>query len=1001
MEALLLGGQQKSSVIAHRSLQAASPTVWIARTDGVITFLSQQWSDLTGRDLPEQRGSSFLDCLHPKDKERVRSIWQASVQSQQPFRTELRLRCADGSYRRCMACAEPAVHPEFDSDIDLAPWQEAEWLGTFTDVEPIREIQSKFVSDQEFLQSLIENLSDGIVACDENGILTIFNTACQEFHGLPALPLPAEKWAEHYDLFHSDGQTLLKTEEIPLFRALNGEAVSGVKMMIRPRRGKARMVLASGSPIYDHDGRRLGAVVAMRDITAYEQVEADLCKSEHRFRAIFNHTLQFTNLLEPDGTVIEANQTALDFGGFSAERVIGKLYWETSWWTHCTAAQEQVRQATVRAAQGRVVCFETTLLGAGATMPIDFSIKPVWDEVGNVILLIAEGRDITERKQASAEIDRLNATLEQRVAERTAQLEESNRHNELLLVRERAAKAEAESAIAELEVTNCRNEDLLQREHQARAEAEEATAAVRSYAERLGLATDAAKLGLWDLDCRTNLSIWNAQCQILLGYEPTQPERSHTDWERRLHPEDRERVKREKDRAAAEQTDFKIQYRILLPGGSLRWISAFGRFYYDAQGQSCRMIGILSDITDRKQAEEALAESEEQFRATFEQAAIGIGHVGVDGRWLRVNPKLCQITGYSPEELAQLTFQQITHPEDLNENLRLLKQLLGGETETYSLEKRYIRKDGSTVWIELTVALMRHSVQAVGETLGAPKYFISIIEDISERKQAREALQERAQELASLNVLITQAAALLEHRNQELDQFVHIVSHDLKAPLRAISNLSEWIESDLEGQLPPNSQQQLELLRVRAKRMESMINSLLVYARAGRQNAALETFDVAELLSEVIDSVDPPRSFSVQVKLPMPVLTTRRTLLNQVFSNLISNAVKHHTAPDGHLNIACSDRKNFYEFSVQDDGPGIASKNHKRVFEIFQTLSAQNSSESSGVGLAIVRKIVEAEEGSIWIESEVGGGATFFFTWPKIDSTSSPTTFEKVGKVSE
>ena len=876
-------------------------------------------------------------------------------------------------------------------------------------------------------------------------------------------------------------------------------------------------------------GQQLGAAVAMRDVSAYEQIEVDLCKSEHWFQAIFNQTLQFTSLLEPDGTVIEANQTVLDFGGFSAERVIGKLFWETPLWQHCVQAQAQVQQATARAAQGEVVCYETTLLGANATVPVDFSMKPVWDEVGNVILLIAEGRDITDLKQAYAEIDRLNATLEQRVAERTAQLEESNRSNGLLLERERQAKAEAEAAIAELERINCRNEDLLQRELQARTEAEEAVATVRSYAERLSLATDAANLGLWDLDCRTNVSIWNAQCQILLGYEPNEPNRTHQDWECRLSPEDRVRVKREKERAAAEQADFVTQYQILLPEGQMRWISAFGRFYYDDQKQPYRMIGIIADITDskraaqglqeseeryrtlvestsliiwntnsagelvsdqpswsgftgqqlrefggsgwldavhpadraqtleswskaverraqyriehrlrrhdgeyrymsvravpildsngdvrewigvhnditdRKQAEEALAESEEQFRATFEQAAIGIAHVGLEGQWLRVNRKLCQITGYSFAELSELTFQQITHPDDLEDNLQLLNQLLSGETETYSLEKRYIHKDGSTVWIELTVALMRGPAQSPNQSpnqssddaLGAPKYFISVIEDISERKQGREALQERAHELANLNLQITQAAVLLEHRNQELDQFVHIVSHDLKAPLRAISNLSEWIEADLEGQLPPNSQKQLELLRTRAKRMESMINNLLLYARAGRQEVALETFNVADLLSEVIDSIDPPQSFSVQVELPMPTLTTKRTLLSQVFSNLIGNAVKHHKTSSGQLNIAWADSGTFYEFSVKDDGPGIAPSNHKRVFEIFQTLAAQNSSESSGLGLAIVKKIVEAEEGFIRIQSAVGQGTTFFFTWPKIDSLKKTIAAEQ------
>ena len=224
--------------------------------------------------------------------------------------------------------------------------------------------------------------------------------------------------------------------------------------------------------------------------------------------------------------------------------------------------------------------------------------------------------------------------------------------------------------------------------------------------------------------------------------------------------------------------------------------------------------------------------------------------------------------------------------------------------------------------------------------------------------------------------------ALIE-RNQELDSFAHTVSHDLKAPLRAISNLSQWIEDDLEDQLLPDNLQQFQLLRTRVKRMESMINSLLLYARAGRQEAQLETLDLAELLSEVIDSIAPPEGFKIDIQPPLPTLTTKRVFLSQVLTNLISNAIKHHNSVTGHLHIWAIEHSDYHEFIIKDDGPGIAPEDHERVFAIFQTLADKDNTDSTGIGLAIVKKIIETEQGTIRLESSLGEGTTFYVTWPK------------------
>jgi signal transduction histidine kinase len=205
----------------------------------------------------------------------------------------------------------------------------------------------------------------------------------------------------------------------------------------------------------------------------------------------------------------------------------------------------------------------------------------------------------------------------------------------------------------------------------------------------------------------------------------------------------------------------------------------------------------------------------------------------------------------------------------------------------------------------------------------------------------------------------------------------------LKAPLRAIANLSEWIEEDLTGQLPEENQHQLSLLRNRVHRMEALINGLLEYSRVGRRERQVVEVDIREILAEAIDFLAPPESFTFELPETAPVIQTNRIALSQVFTNLIGNAIKHHDREAGLIQVTAKERDNVVEFTVADDGPGIAPEYHEKVFTIFQTLKSRDELESTGIGLSLVKKIVESEGGAIDLESELGKGATFRFTWPK------------------
>jgi light-regulated signal transduction histidine kinase (bacteriophytochrome) len=232
-----------------------------------------------------------------------------------------------------------------------------------------------------------------------------------------------------------------------------------------------------------------------------------------------------------------------------------------------------------------------------------------------------------------------------------------------------------------------------------------------------------------------------------------------------------------------------------------------------------------------------------------------------------------------------------------------------------------------------------------------------------------------------VNALERQVAEL-EQRNAELDQFAYVASHDLRAPLRGITNLVTWIEEDLGAAMPRKVREHVSLLKSRAVRMDRLITGLLELARIGRVRLRPERVDVTELLDETIDLLSPPEASRVLIIGAMPMLVADRYGLQQVFINLIGNAIQHAGRKDVVVRISADERADEVELCIADNGVGIAVEHHERVWQVFQTL-ANAANDRSGIGLAIVKKQVEANGGRVWIDPAPREGATFRFTWSK------------------
>ena len=267
-------------------------------------------------------------------------------------------------------------------------------------------------------------------------------------------------------------------------------------------------------------------------------------------------------------------------------------------------------------------------------------------------------------------------------------------------------------------------------------------------------------------------------------------------------------------------------------------------------------------------------------------------------------------------------------------------------------------------------------------------------EDLEERVNLRtadltaanEQLTREVAEREKSEARQTELLNTIAKTNEELKDFAYIISHDLKAPLRGISTLTEWIINDYADKFDKDGKERVKLLMSRVSRMHNLIEGVLQYSRVGRVNEEQSNVNLNVLVPEVIDMVSPPENISVTIENELPVIACEQTRIMQVFQNLISNAIKYIDKPEGWVKIGCHEKDGYWVFSVADNGPGIEEKYFEKIFQIFQTLSSRDEFESTGVGLTVTKKIVELYGGRIWVESSLGQGSTFYFSFPKQES---------------
>ncbi len=410
-----------------------------------------------------------------------------------------------------------------------------------------------------------------------------------------------------------------------------------------------------------------------------------------------------------------------------------------------------------------------------------------------------------------------------------------------------------------------------------------------------------------------------------------------------------------------------VRFNALIPhAGGSREVESVLVPETGAQGQVQGVFGLIQDLSELEEYKRSmryLGESEERYRrqateleTIYWSAPIGLIVFDRELRFQRINDRMAAINGVPAQahigktprevvpalaEVADELAQRI-----LSTGQPVLNFEVKGETPAQPGVERF--------WIEHWLPLKDEAGQVWGINV--------VVEEITDRKRNEEALR---------------------RANAELQQFAYVASHDLRAPLRAVSNLASWLEDDLRARLTGESAHHLHLLRERVQRMDALIQDLLTYSRAGGRSQRVERVDSGQLVREVLKMQAVPNDFQIRIAEAMPRLVTDRIKLQQVFANLIGNAIKHHDRPDGHVWVSARQSGEQCEFSVADDGPGIPPEFHERVFRMFQRAPTAEEREGTGIGLAVVRKLVEGVGGHIALDSTPGQGSTFRFTWPK------------------
>ncbi|MEP6900597.1 MAG: PAS domain S-box protein [Actinomycetota bacterium] len=992
----------------HNLANNAPILIWMSGTDRDYYYFNKTWLQFTGRTFEEEYGNGWTKGIHPDDYDRCLEVFTASFDAREGFELEYRLRRSDGEYRWILDKGMPCFAPDNEF---------LGFIGSGIGITKRKQAEENLIESEARLKTIVDNLNEGLIIADLDGNFLHFNRASQDLYGFENeadYNVRVTDFKKIFELYTLDGK-LLDYEDWTLPRIFRGETLKNAEFRIRRKDiDWERICSYSGKKVRDANGKEI-AFVTVTDITERKAVANAL-----RQRALLiEQSSEAIFVWDFAGPIVEWNAGCENIYGFTRTEAIGQKGYELLKTKFPVPIKEYL--ADLKCNNGWTgEIYQTTK--SGEVISVESRIQLT--EIDGRTFVLETNRNTTERKRAddalinserrfraliehsSDGISLIDANNEILYLSPSVKVIEGYEPEELLgrngaenthpddlpLIKEVVEKLLANPGkpipvewrrrhknghwiLLEGIATNLLDDSAVgaivtnYRDITERRRVEEELHLEKERLEKTAIASPSAIYSIHMLpDGKVSFPYASPVIKELTGFSPEELIEDGSMITACLNLEDRRSLSAAFQESADKNKILHEIYHYQHPQKGGIWIESYAAPKPEADG-SVTWYGVSNDVTERKLFEVEIIESEKRYRLMFEDNPLPMWVYDLETlEFLAVNDAAIRHYGYSNEEFLSMSLKDIRPPEDIP---RLLLDVVAIKNKTGNpVAARHLKKDGTLIEVE---------VVSHGLMFGGRLSRLVLANDITERKRAQQMILELNE---TLERKVAERTTELEAVNKELEAFSYSVSHDLRAPLRAMDGFSLALLEDYEDQLDKQGQNYLKRVRSGSLKMAQLIDDLLKLAQMSRGELNRENVNLSNIvlqITEELQETQPKCSLNLKIEEAVFGFVDAR-LMRAALENLLNNAWKF-TSKNDHPEISFGQKTANGEtiYFLSDNGAGFDMKYAGKLFGAFQRLHTTNEFEGTGIGLATVQRIINRHGGQIWAESEVDKGTTFFF----------------------